>query len=50
MVIYAEGILLKYGGWTASSNAAMERLLEYRTAPIAATVTGKIGVRKEIAA
>jgi hypothetical protein len=40
-----EDILLTRGGWKSSSNAAVERLQEYRTALITAAVTGKIDVR-----
>jgi len=34
-------------GWKSGSNAAVERLQEYRTALITAAVTGKIDVRQE---
>ena len=40
-----EDILLTRGGWKSSSNAAVERLQEYRTALITVDVTGKIDVR-----
>ena len=40
-----EEVLLTRGGWKSGSNAAVERLQEYRTALITAAVTGKIDVR-----
>ena len=42
---YVEEILLTRGDWKSGSNAAVERLQEYRTALITAAVTGKIDVR-----
>ena len=42
---YVEEILLTHIGWKSGSNAAVERLQEYRTALITAAVTGKIDVR-----
>ena len=44
-----EETLLTHAGWKSSSNAAVERLQEYRTALITAAVTGKIDVRKAAA-
>jgi len=44
---YVEGILMTRRGWKSGSNAAVERLQEYRTALITAAVTGKIDVRQE---
>ena len=41
-----EEVLLTRGGWKSGSNAAVERLQEYRTALITAAVTGKIDVRQ----
>jgi hypothetical protein len=39
---YVKEILLTRGGWKSGSNAAVERLQEYRTALLTAAVTGKI--------
>jgi hypothetical protein len=43
---YVEEILLTHAGWKSGSNAAVERLQEYRTALITAAVIGKIDVRQ----
>ena len=42
---HVEDILLTEAGSKSGSNAAVERLQEYRTALITAAVTGKIDVR-----
>jgi hypothetical protein len=42
---YVEEILLTRAGWKSGSNAAVERLQEYRTALVTDAVTGKIDVR-----
>jgi hypothetical protein len=42
---YVEEVLLAHAGRKSGSNAAVERLQEYRTALITAAVTGKIDVR-----
>ncbi|MCI0536156.1 MAG: hypothetical protein L0Z50_13100 [Verrucomicrobiales bacterium] len=47
---YVEETLLTRGGWKSGSNAAVERLQEYRTALITAAVTGKMDVRNAIPA
>ena len=43
---YLEEIMLTHAGWKSGSNAAVERLQEYPTAPITAAVIGKIDVRQ----